>query len=608
MKNLCRMIVFIYGIILTNPGLAYAFDANTALPDSLITEDGVYKYTFSDFNKAVKIMEELRRRETLSQFRLDVTEGDLYFNTGRYLQALKYYKRTLESDSVRNNDAQYMDQVHRMISCYDCLHDVPRKTNYVQLLLNKAEECGNIEMKSVALFNMGKMIYYQSEKQQGYDMIKKAIVLMKQSDYKYKYDNLRYNYNTLLIMLQRDKRNEEALQVLDELEEVVEQATNLEPSMKGLSDKERKTLYAQRAVIFSKLGRLKEADEAFRMWESIGGAYSKDDYLITPYLMDREQYDKVIAEYTPREAFLYSNKDTINYHMMAVKRTLAKAYGGKKNYKRAAKYFEELAVLTDSLKVREQRSSAIELAAIYETQEQQAQLHEEIKQVKIRNALLILASVILFFLLLLYIRNLQHTRIIRHKNSIMIDTIEELLEYKEELYETRRKLYTLQESKSLAQPEDTGEKITAEDKAIDNLKAECVQDTTEDDEREFALFEELDYIVTHDRLYLNPDLSRDDLMRLICVNKNRIGKILQHHSNMNATGYINNKRLEYAVKLLKDAPNYTITAIAEQCGLPNVPTFNRLFRNKYGMTPTEYRNGLKKTDNKAGIDTTGQSD
>lgn len=34
---------------------------------------------------------------------------------------------------------------------------------------------------------------------------------MEGADYKYKYDNLRYDYNTLLILLQRDGRLEEAV-------------------------------------------------------------------------------------------------------------------------------------------------------------------------------------------------------------------------------------------------------------------------------------------------------------------------------------------------------------------------------------------------------------
>lgn len=561
-------------------GICFAMPAPSVtdeetLPDSLLTDDYVYEYTFSDFDKAVQIMKELRRRDSYSQFRLDVTEGDLYFNTGRYLQALKYYKRVMESDTVRNSDKTYMEQVHRMISCYDCLHDEAKKARYVRLLLQRAEQCGNMEMKSVALFNMGKMVYYQEDKPRGYEMIKEAISLMKRTDYTYKYDNLRYDYNSLFIMQQRDKHYEDALQTLEELEKVVTEATSGEPGIGNLAEKERKTLYAHRAVVFSRLGRISEADEAYRAWKAVGEAYTKDDYLIIPYLMDRKRYDKVIEMYTPREAFLYANKDTINYHMMTVKRSLAKAYEGKGNYKLASRYYEALAILTDSLKAREQQSSAIELATVYETHEREAELQEQKEQVKMRGVLLAASGVVLVILLVLFVLNVRHTRIIRRKNTAMVTTIGDLLNYKDELDKMKEKM-----------------REAADDPTEDACPAECEEKETTDpkeEEKNRMLFEELDSVVTRGKLFLNPDLSRDDFVKLTGLNKNKVGKILHQNTGLSTTGYINKKRLEYAAKLLKNSPDNTIQNVADACGLPNVPTFNRLFRSKFGMTPSEYR-------------------
>lgn len=42
------------------------------------------------------------------------------------------------------------------------------KTQYVDMLLKKARQCGKDTMKSVALFDMGKMVYYQGNKDIGY--------------------------------------------------------------------------------------------------------------------------------------------------------------------------------------------------------------------------------------------------------------------------------------------------------------------------------------------------------------------------------------------------------------------------------------------------------
>ena len=40
----------------------------------------------------------------------------------------------------------------------------------------------------------------------------------------------------------------------------------------------------------------------------------------------------------------------------------------------------------------------------------------------------------------------------------------------------------------------------------------------------------------------------------------------------------------------QEKSNYTIEAIANECGVPIRQTFYRLFSKKFGMTPAEYRN------------------
>ena len=87
----------IYSVLLTSLFLIlipYSL-RSASLPDSLLTEDAVYEYTFTDFPLAQQIMDELRLRKSLPDYRLDMTEGDIYFNNGYYSQALKYYPRAL---------------------------------------------------------------------------------------------------------------------------------------------------------------------------------------------------------------------------------------------------------------------------------------------------------------------------------------------------------------------------------------------------------------------------------------------------------------------------------------------------------------------------------
>lgn len=649
-----------FAMIVTPTYKTFPIDGNTTdkalLPDSLLTEEYIYEYTFSDFDKAIRIIEEMRKRSLLPVHRLDIAEGDLYFNTGRYNKALVYYRRALENDSVRNNNTDYMDQLHRMVSSYDCLHDEVRQAQYVELLLQKTKACGDIPMQSVALFNLGKMLYYQEDKERGYRFIQEGIGLMKHSDYKYKYDNLRYNYNTLLIMQQRDHKYQNALETLDRLAEVATEATHNEPPIQGLAEKERKTLYAQRALVLSKLGKTQEAEEAYNQWREIGKKYSKDDYLITPYLMERKQYDEVIQLHKARERFLRKQNDTINYHMMTILRSLGQAYAGKGNYRKSKEYFENLAILTDSLKMREQKSAAIGLATVYETNEKETQIRQQDADLKVRSLLLTSAGGAILLLMVFLWRNIYYIRTIKHKNAAMIGNIEELLTYKDELLLKRKEIRLLKEENAVwkrmqvdviiegtsgivstnagvaigmagTTPHkyrmdgnietnnsfanaDINEKIRYEMNATAAMEYEKENEQPkeneqscsgeEEEQREeskmdgdsWMLFEKLEDVVVNEKLFVNSNLSRDELMKQIGVDKNRFGQIIQQCAHTNVTTYINHKRLEYATRLLKKYPNYTVSAIAQSCGIPNIPTFNRLFKEKHGMTPSDFKKGL----------------
>lgn len=156
--------------------------------------------------------------------------------------------------------------------------------------MEKAKECGDRAMHSTALFELGKMMYYQGEKERAYKYLNEAITMMEETDYDLKYDNLRYYYNTIILYLLWDERLEESLEALDKLEAVVTSVTGGETHISGLEEKELKRLYANRAVALARLYRTEEADECYRKFLSLGD--SRDNYLIIPYLFKRVPKNK----------------------------------------------------------------------------------------------------------------------------------------------------------------------------------------------------------------------------------------------------------------------------------------------------------------------------
>lgn len=63
------------------------------------------------------------------------------------------------------------------------------------------------------------------------------------------------------------------------------------------------------------------------------------------------------------------------------------------------------------------------------------------------------------------------------------------------------------------------------------------------------------------------------------------------HTNFNQ--YVNDMRLDYVCSLLKYT-DQSITEVYENAGFQSQRTFNRVFQERYGMTPREYRNGYRR--------------
>ncbi len=624
---------------------------NQSLPDSLITDDCVYEYTFSDFDKAERIMKELRKRKSLPDYRLDVTEGDLYYNRGLFYKALKYYKRALDNDSVRLNDERFMDQIHRMISLYDYLHNDVAKAQYVDMLLKKAEQCGNAPMKAVGLFNMGKMLYYQGNKDKGYELMNEAAAQMEQTDYRLKYDNLRYHYNTLFAFLLRDCRYEEALATLETLKKVVTSQTGAEIPMEGLADKEKKTLYAQYAKVLVSLKRTEEADDYYRRFLALAKENDYDNHVIMTYLFNRKMYDELISISTKREKKLAAEGDTVTYHMTTVKKFLARAYEEKGNYRAASRYFKELAVLRDSIKNREQESTALELAALYETHEKDLIIQQQKSDVQIRTFWLVLTVCSTALLGIILCLGIRYYRKIQFKNNALVKNINELLHYKDEIYQAKDAnlalqqqviqlndaLETLQAKQEEPLRSDVEVKIneiaTARVATVDRIATAETEESLEtavcgdtidregEGENENAeperdgcmdaelgaeagderygkeLYEQMEHLIISRQLYLDPSFSGEKARKLVGIPRNRFVPFIKQYTGDRFLKYLNRLRIYHAARLLQENPDYGIETVARESGIPALRSFHRLFLEEFGVTPTEYRKKSKLSDN-----------
>ena len=82
------------------------------------------------------------------------------------------------------------------------------------------------------------------------------------------------------------------------------------------------------------------------------------------------------------------------------------------------------------------------------------------------------------------------------------------------------------------------------------------------------------------------------------LSKERIGAAFSQGSEFpTIADFINHCRLEYAKELLAVSPEMTVDDIASASGFGTRRTFSRLFKERYSITPTEYRNQNKDAGN-----------
>lgn len=136
-----------------------------------------------------------------------------------------------------------------------------------------------------------------------------------------------------------------------------------------------------------------------------------------------------------------------------------------------------------------------------------------------------------------------------------------------------------EEAEKTGLPVATGEGASEEEDAVARLK----------DDKSRDMFLQLEQRIINERLFRKPKISRDELIALLGVDKGTFVSLLMVFSGKPFNRYINDMRLDYAASLLRKNTNFSVEAIAIDCGIPVRQTFYRLFTEKFGLSPAEYR-------------------
>lgn len=95
-------------------------------------------------------------------------------------------------------------------------------------------------------------------------------------------------------------------------------------------------------------------------------------------------------------------------------------------------------------------------------------------------------------------------------------------------------------------------------------------------------------ILKHVETHYQEKLSIRDMAGLCGFSESHFMKFFKQHMGMSFTSYLNDYRLTMAARMLS-ASSDTVVVIAEETGFENLSYFNRQFKRKFGITPSQYR-------------------
>ena len=267
------------------------------------------------------------------------------------------------------------------------------------------------------------------------------------------------------------------------------------------------------------------------------------------YYASTNQYDKALASNNENMDILISVGDSVS--LLTVELQQAQLLHAAGQYKEAADLYKQIIPRKDKLRNHELTAQLDELRTIYEVDK--LTLKNQIATNRLYFLLII--SVLLLVVVFLYI---IYARRLHRKNRILFDTYVQTQKKEEKLSLVKEKLEPA--------------KITNEE----------------------ILYNKLNKLMQIEHLYKDPKMKKDDLVAKLNTNRTYLSDAIKKCTDgMTFSEFINQYRLRNAATLLTTKLDMNIYEVADESGFNSRSTYNRLFQDYYGMSPSEFRDIAK---------------
>lgn len=521
--------------------------------------------------EALKQIDSLQRKAQYPSYKLDYIRACAYFRLSMFEKALVSAEKAYHSVEIKSDTLMYRRVFMILAESSVFAFSLDKATRYIRKGKEYASSASDHVMLAGMLLSEGYLYRRLSLNKRAYECVFHAIKLLEGGKSESEVYYLSHTYGFLMMYYISDRNYTEAWQTGLKRSKLLSRLPVLR------RDNQSGYLYSKMAFLAHVLGKEVEAQVYYESF--LGTHFSKTlvgRLEINDYLLTMKKYEQVIgnAQAYVREM---DRRDTLNISYVRLLEQACEAYEAVGDYRKAYVVAKRRLAIQQAMRLNNERNYLLENADLFNAMTAQEELAKTEEKLKVRTFWIgVLAGMLLLTLLAL-------GRFIRKGGKMRIRIVE-----LEKLRQVQQ--YLLRK----------GHPAVADTRPVEK-EAEEVAPLLQQEEPEKVvlsrlsneeLFTRFDKKVRGGRLYLDYSLGRDQYARIMGVDKNRFASALKEFGNANLTTYLNNLRLEYAIELFHEHPDWSISKIAEQSALPNLSTFYRLFKDKYGMSPNLFRNKI----------------
>ena len=572
--------------------------------DTLYTEKTVLNLYGAEPERALRIIDTAELLGNMTETKADFLRAYVYsraVNFLRYDSAVLIAERLMLNEEVQANADIKEDVLEVLVNACRMSIDPLQGLHWATVLANLYRERGEETEALRVEAEIGTLLDDIGQPQEGFAKIDSVI---------FKLNGLAKTFNNLDASIIAMKRKEEACLGEGRFFEMIPTAQRM---MDLLSDYEQHPIdyhdrsprepsderrpqyidfyrgkaYAYMARAYASLHENEEAKKYVALYDQTFACQSLSGRLmIAPTLGMLGEYERMLAIYDEAEQSL--GNDTLNDYFAEVLIKRAVAAEAQNRMAEANQFLNRYIDLTERIHKNLLYKRAHLYGARFRIQEQQREIdrqREALRRAEASRAIIVLIGV---FILLIALMAILQGRKVRRHNRVLVQQITEAAEYRQKYTQLKQ---SLEDDESELKEPTHDSQMTNPDEPKENDPVPMPgTDTRLSALSDAELFEYLRNLIEREQLFLDPSFERQTLINRTGLSKERIGAAFAQASDYERmTTLVRELRLNHAVHLLNERPELTIEQVCMASGFANTVSFNRSFKSKYGMTPSEFR-------------------